>query len=137
MAYLWSSSLETGHKKIDGQHRQLFDTLNIIANASIYKSGAGELLKTLNFLVEYTIIHFTTEEELMAENDYPEFKKHKQDHELFKITVGKLFERFHQEGPSEDLILTVTITIGDWLISHIKFDDTKMVRYILTRNEAR
>jgi len=28
MAYDWDSSLETGHQKIDNQHKQLVSTLN-------------------------------------------------------------------------------------------------------------
>ena len=130
MAYIWSPLFKTGHEIIDEQHRQLFDALNNIASAFRKGKGADEISKTLAFLVEYTLIHFSTEEELMENKKYPKYLAHKKCHDDFKVTAVELLKKFQEEGPSEDFIVNVTIIIGDWLISHIKIDDIKMVSYI-------
>jgi len=135
MSYLWNSSLETGYKTIDEQHRQLFDALNNIATAFKRGKGYEELYKTLVFLTDYTVLHFNTEEELMKKHVYDEYYAHKQCHEDFKETVKELIQRLKAEGPSEDLVVTVTATIGDWLVSHIRVDDHKMAEFISSKEK--
>jgi len=134
MPYIWNSILETGHKKIDEQHRQLFDALNNIAVAYREERGTKEIFKTLSFLTNYTVMHFSTEEALMQKCGYPEYEKHKKNHDDFKESVLEFLEKFQEEGPSEDLIVTVTAAVGDWLVSHIRVDDKKMVSYAAGKN---
>ena len=134
MAYIWSPALETGHEKIDEQHRQLFDTLNSIAAAFWGGRGSQEITKTLAFLTEYTIMHFSTEEELMEKNAYSGYAAHKKRHDDFKVTVTGLAKKLEKEGPCEDFIVNVTAIIGDWLISHIKVEDTKMASFLTANN---
>jgi hemerythrin len=135
MAYLWDGSLETGHEKIDKQHKQLVEALNSIIEASRQGKGQEEIFKTLDFLTGYTIMHFSTEEKLQVQYDYPDYLVHKRYHDEFKITVGKLTERLKQEGPTGEMIGMVTTAIGDWLLNHIKGDDFRMAAYIKSRGD--
>jgi hemerythrin len=135
MAYQWDSSLETGHEKIDKQHKQLVASLNNIIEASEQGKGQEEIFKTLDFLTGYTIMHFSTEEKLQVQYDYPDYLVHKRYHDEFKITVGKLTERLQQEGPTGEMIDMVTTTIGDWLLNHIKGDDFRMAAYVKSKGD--
>ncbi|GHV96470.1 hemerythrin [Spirochaetia bacterium] len=130
MAYQWDSSLETGHEKIDNQHKQLVAALNNIIEASQLGKGKDEIFKTLDFLTGYTIMHFTTEEKLQTQYDYPDYLIHKRYHDEFKVTVGDLTKRLVAEGPTEEMIGIVTTTIGNWLLNHIKGDDFRMAAYV-------
>jgi hemerythrin len=130
MAYQWDSSLETGHEKIDNQHKQLIAALNNIIEASRSGKGSAEVFKTLDFLTGYTIMHFSDEEKLQLQYDYPDYFVHKQYHDDFKVTVGQLTERLVKEGPTEDMVNLVTTSIGDWLLNHIKGDDFRMAAYV-------
>jgi hemerythrin len=136
MAYQWDSSLETGHEKIDNQHRQLVATLNSIIDASQQGKGKEEIFKTLDFLTGYTIMHFSTEEKLQVRYDYPDYLIHKRYHDEFKITVGELTQRLIKEGPTEEMIGVVTTTIGDWLLNHIKGDDFRMAAYVKSKENG-
>ena len=133
MAYQWDTSLETGHAKIDGQHKQLISTLNSLHDASREGKGKDEIFKTLDFLTGYTIMHFSTEEKLQIAYNYPDYRMHKSFHDDFKETVGELTKRLVDEGPTEELISTVTTTIGSWLIHHIKGDDFRMAAYVKSK----
>jgi len=130
MGYIWNPNLETGYEKVDEQHKQLFTALNDIADAFQEGRGSEEIFSTLEFLAGYTAMHFSAEEEVMQKYEYPNYTVHKQSHDNFKITVAELFKRLRDEGSSEDLIVNVTATIGDWLISHIRVDDIKMTSFI-------
>ena len=136
MAYQWDASLETGHAKIDNQHKQLISTLNSIIEASQQGKGSEEIFKTLDFLTGYTVMHFATEEKLQTQYNYPDYLVHKRYHDDFKVTVGELTKRLTDEGPSEELIGVVTKTIGNWLLNHIKGDDFRMAAYVKSKGDS-
>jgi hemerythrin len=130
MAYQWDSSLETGHEKIDNQHKQLIAALNNLIEASAGGKGDQEIFKTLDFLTGYTIKHFADEEKIQVDYDYPDYLVHKRYHDEFKVTVGEMTTRIQKEGPTETLIGQVTAAIGAWLLNHIKGDDFRMAAYV-------
>ena len=130
MAYQWDTSLETGHQKIDKQHQQLVAYLNSIIEASNQGKGSDEIFKTLDFLTGYTIMHFSDEEKLMIQYNYPDYLVHKRYHDDFKATVGDLTQRLLKEGPTEEMVNIVTTAIGEWLLNHIKGDDFRMAAFV-------
>ena len=135
MAYQWDSSLETGHEKIDNQHKQLVAALNSIIEASQQGKGSEEIFKTLDFLTGYTIMHFSTEEKLQIQYDYPDYLVHKRYHDEFKVTVTELTKRLTEEGPTEEMIGIVTTAIGSWLLNHIKGDDFRMAAFVKSKGD--
>jgi hemerythrin-like metal-binding protein len=130
MPYEWSSDLETGNDAIDGQHKQLFDTLNSLINAQRMGKGVGELYKAVEFLTVYVIRHFEDEEKLADDYDYPDRRNHKNIHDEFKGTVKVLVEQLRKEGYN-DIILDNTVqAVSDWLVNHIKKEDFKLAEHI-------
>jgi len=127
MEYTWDKSLVTGHEIIDQQHKQLFDTLVRLIEASEQGLGKDEIYTTLDFLSEYTIMHFKTEEELQIEYDYPDYSLHKQSHDEFKTTINNQIYTLRKKGPEKELIDIVVQTVGDWLVTHIKGNDIAMI----------
>jgi hemerythrin len=130
MAYKWDASLETGYAMIDNQHKQLVAALNNLLEACRSGRGQEELAKTLDFMTGYTIKHFSDEEKLQVQYQYPDYLIHKRYHDDFKLVVKDLAEQLIKEGPTEDLVGMVNTSIGDWLLNHIKGDDFKMAAYI-------
>jgi len=137
MEYTWDKSLITGHKLIDEQHKQLFDALVNLIDASSQGLGEDEIYKTLDFLSEYAIMHFKTEEELQIEYDYPDYPLHKQSHDEFKTTIHNQVHTLQKKGPEKELIDIVIHTIGDWLITHIKGNDIAMAAYLKSQGAIR
>ena len=133
MAYQWDSYLETGFERIDSRHKELISALNNIISAFRRGKGREELYKTLYFLTGYTAMLFSYEEELMIENSYPGFPSHKHCHDEFSETVENLARQLIDDGPSDDLVITVTTTIGNWLLNHIRIDDFNMAFYVKSK----
>jgi hemerythrin len=130
MAYQWSSYLETGHGKIDNQHKQLIAYLNNLSSAFSSGKGKDEIEKTMEFLAAYTIMHFQDEEKLMQKTNYPDALTHRYYHESFKKTVAAYIERLKKEGPCDTLAENLISAMGDWLVNHIKGDDFAMAAYV-------
>jgi hemerythrin-like metal-binding protein len=130
MEFQWHDYLETGHSKIDNQHKLLVVYLKNLSDAFNGGKGIEEIEKTMDFLIAYTIKHFNDEEKLMAEYKYPEALLHRSYHEGFKKTVAEYIERLRTEGTSEQLAESILSTMGDWLANHIRGDDFAMAAYV-------
>ena len=130
MAYLWDSSLESGYPKVDNQHKQLVAALNNLMEASSGGKGDAAVMETLDFLTGYTVKHFTDEEQLQSDYDYPDYLVHKRIHDDFKGVVTGLVGKVRDKGPTEEIINEVTAIIGAWLLNHIKGDDFRMATFV-------
>lgn len=130
MAYRFTPDLETGNALIDSEHRQLFQAINDLLNACAKGKGRAELEKTAKFLYDYTEKHFSDEEKLQIQTEYPDYPNHKRYHEEFKKVVASLTEKLEQQGPTVSLVGEVNSAIASWLINHIKREDIKIAAHI-------
>jgi hemerythrin len=135
-SFVWEKSWETGHPMIDEQHKQLIEAINALLRACYQGAGKEELLKTLNFLNDYTIKHFFEEEQLQKKYEYPDYPNHHQYHEGFKVIVRNLMLEFFNKGVTDELTEKVRTSIGDWLVSHIKTQDVKLAAYIRSKDRG-
>jgi hemerythrin len=133
--FQWSDYLETGHEKIDNQHKQLIIYLNNLSSAFKNGNANEEIEKTMDFLVAYAIKHFNDEEKLMKEFCYPDALLHRTYHEGFKKTVAAYVERLKTEGATDQIAESIISTMGDWLVNHIKGDDFAMAAFVKNKME--
>jgi hemerythrin len=128
MAYLqWTNDLNTGIEVIDKQHRRLVEYLNAL-NLAIIEHDQKAVKLVLDELIDYTLSHFSFEEELLEKSGYPFFKAHKRVHEIFTKRVGQFLER---AAKGEDVAPEILSMLKIWLINHIKGDDADYVEIVL------
>ncbi|MDR1597212.1 MAG: bacteriohemerythrin, partial [Treponema sp.] len=128
--YQWDDSFVTGIKLIDARHMRLFETVNRLLDACEQGKGQEELTKSLAFLTEYTIKHFSEEEALQQKYGYPEYQAHRQIHENFKKTVGEFARELEAKGPSQAMLEQIKTQVGGWLVTHVKVVDTKLGTFL-------
>jgi len=126
----WSDDYRLGNEHVDMQHYRLFELVSELIGYCMDGSETAKLQETLDFLIEYTILHFKDEEDLQCWYNFPEFERHKQLHEAFKSTVEGLVERFQKNGSSLELSNDVNKIIVRWLINHIQREDKKIGEHI-------
>ena len=126
----WSEKYALGNKQVDSQHRRLFELLSDLVASCLNRTEVTKLKGTLDFLVNYTVQHFNDEEALQCKYDYPDFQRHKQLHEDFKVTVGLLVAQFQESGSSEELSSNVNKVVVKWLLNHIQREDKKIGNHI-------
>ncbi|MBU0690026.1 MAG: bacteriohemerythrin [Gammaproteobacteria bacterium] len=128
MAYLhWSNELDTGIEVIDKQHRRIVDLINELNTAN--EGGDTTVINhVLGELVDYTLSHFSFEEELQEKANYPFYKAHKRVHEIFTKRVGEFQQRAAKgENVAPELLSMLKI----WLVNHIKGDDADYVEAVV------
>lgn len=134
MGYTFSKDLETGNQIIDSEHRQLIDAINNLLTACSTGKGRAELANTTKFLRDYTAKHFSNEEKLQLQYQYPDYTNHRNYHENFKKVVAGICSKLDKEGPTIALVGEVNSTIAGWLINHIKKEDVKVAAYIKSKS---
>jgi hemerythrin len=137
MAYsyaTWSPDLKSGNAVVDNQHKQLISIVNELYDTQ--KHGkASQAVWVMKFLLEYTARHFAAEEALQKKHNYPDYAGHKQRHDEFRHVARGLAKRLAQEGPTGEFIDHICVTVGRWVMNHIKADDLKMIEYIRNKKE--
>jgi len=124
MAFInWDDSFSVNVKEIDAQHKKLVNMLNELYDAMRQGKGKEILGKTISGLIEYTDVHFKTEEKYFDKFGYPETEQHKKEHSDF---VQKVLD-FKKDFESGKLTLTVKVMnfLKEWLQNHIKGSDKK------------
>jgi len=123
MAYWnWDSAYSVGIAVIDDQHKQLIEYINELSMAGTYKSfeNRKKVQDVLTKLVDYTISHFSFEEQLMEDAGYPMLAPHIKVHEAFVERVAFFKQRFEN---GEDITKQLIMDLQMWLINHIQHDD--------------
>ena len=126
----WNDGLATGIELVDKQHKMLLEKLNDISEAIENQMGVDVIIKTLDFMVDYTDFHFTDEEKHMTEHKYPRIEYHKKMHREFVDTLNKMITEFKEDGATERLAESVNIYLFNWLVTHIKGVDGAYGRYL-------
>jgi len=127
---VWNDSLSIGVPLIDGQHKMLLEKLNAITQAVERNQGVPKIIKTLDFMIDYTEFHFTDEERHMAETGYPGLAKQREQHAEFKVTLNNLVQDFEEEGATTSLAEAINVFLFNWLVTHIKGSDVQFGKYL-------
>jgi len=126
----WNDHFLLGNELVDMQHQRIFELADDIIRTCEAGGSVEKVGETLGFLEEYAIRHFTDEELLMFEYDYPEYEKHRRMHDEFKATVRKLTRRFRESGSSAEMVRDMNNLLVRWLVNHIPREDKKIGRHI-------
>lgn len=131
MSLQWNDTLASGSSEIDTQHKELFARVNGLL-AAFDKSVVDrqEISKIIQFLTEYVVFHFGTEEKHMDHFKYSSTTQHKAQHAQFVKTFMKLKERMLMEGINEQLGKETKELCVDWLINHIRYSDRALGMYL-------
>jgi hemerythrin len=133
MAIAWTAALAVGVDEIDTQHRELFFRLNALLVAMREGHGRDEIAKTLKFLEDYVVEHFSAEDRLMVKHGYPiqAAQAHRREHADFVRTFGELKKEV-QGGTAvpATFVLKLQRTVCDWLLSHIGKTDQELGKFL-------
>ena len=125
----WEKNFETGNALIDGQHKKLFQLAQQILDIDGFASRKEKVEKAINFLLNYALRHFETEEKIMLDSDYPEYASHKAIHADFIKEVIQFANRFNEEGDTDSISDTIDGFLLDWIKNHIMCCDKAMAQH--------
>jgi hemerythrin len=131
----WDPALETGHDRVDAQHRQLVETFNQLYDAAVLEHARQDEVidDVLGRLVEYIRTHFADEEGLMAATAYdPDaVAVHIAAHtDLASRTMDMVEQR--ERGEITDVMPLATF-LNEWLAEHVRRMDRTLIDHVRSR----
>ena len=115
----WNEIYELGIPEIDLQHKKLISIPNELYDVAT-KGDVNlkiTMSKILKNLTDYTVYHFTSEEEFMKKYGYQGAPMHKIAHDNFVAEVTQQIKNL-SEGSQEDVLLFYDY-IANWILAHI------------------
>lgn len=123
--FKWKSEYETGIEKSDEQHKKLFEIANrayeLLTN-DLYLDKYDKIIHIIEELKDYTVFHFTEEEEYMLSISYKKFFSHKVEHENFIKKFNDIDYNRIDDGQNK-YIMELLEFIYRWIDGHILIKD--------------
>jgi len=79
----WNAGYSVKVASLDGQHQKLIGILNELHEAMTTAKGDKVLANILANLADYARMHLDTEERLLKTHGYPDFARHKAQHDAY------------------------------------------------------
>ncbi len=136
MPLIWTKRLYMGIEIIDKQHKELFDTINVLRLAVKESRGTEHVAPTIEFLKVFIDNHFPTEEEYMDNYKYPELALHKVQHDEFRDNVGRFEKMLSDKGPDDGLMFSLNNMLYEWWVNHIKSTDMKFRDFVCAERDT-
>ncbi|MEI6224901.1 MAG: hemerythrin family protein [Deltaproteobacteria bacterium] len=133
----WSPSFAIGVPEIDDQHRTLFERAGRFAAAVHGHERSARLAELFDFLSEYALEHFASEERLMRSVDYPDIERHAVEHRSFRGRLGSLAPQWDSEGESSAMLLALLGFLDAWLTEHVRGSDQRLAIFLRARRPVR
>ena len=134
MGLAWSESFATGVAEIDAQHKELIIQVDRLLGA--IASDPSAVGRLLDFLGDYAVSHFDTEERMMEAAAYPGAERHREEHAGFVRAFGRLRFDYDLDGLTEGMSELIGGWMIQWLTGHILDMDKQLARWLLERGAA-
>lgn len=111
----WRDGFMINISQVDREHKHLFELVKRLDLATVQS--------TVDELLDYVVTHFTNEQKLMEDSDYPAFASHLKLHEEFGAAVADFLGTGDEW--SEDRVQELRRFLNKWLIGHIMTHDLR------------
>jgi hemerythrin-like metal-binding protein len=129
----WSDDYVSGFSEIDTHHKTLFAMINSFADENDEHTSINTIMEFLDSLMKYCEYHFSCEEKIMTENNYPLVEYHKDIHKDLTNTVKKIRAQLGSNSIKDPYIAVVGFST-DWLNNHIASDDLSFLSFYKNRD---
>jgi len=117
----WDEGIGTGIESVDTEHRLQVSLINALEELLRRQDDLPLAEKTLAQLVDFTSVHFLSEELMMRLYSYPQHDAHCAEHARLVDRVQEI--RKNLSAGEAGAALASIETLRDWLTSHIKSQD--------------
>lgn len=123
----WSPSLNLNIEVIDIQHQRMFELANVFYRGLYDGADQAVLIEKLKELIDYSITHFETEEELLIKANHPDLINHAKEHKQFIEELTALNARIL----AGDMVISVEVInfLRNSIINHIFVSDKEMAKH--------
>lgn len=127
----WTETYSVGDPLMDAYHHIFFQMVQAFGRAMSDLSPKG-IEERIAFLVDYTFMHFDSEERLLEEVGYPDLEAHKQAHLEFRERMLAI-QHAYRANPSAVSAEELLALVQDWFAHHILGEDMRFKACVESR----
>ena len=132
----WRESLSVGDPHVDAMHKKIIESINAVARSAKSLNDNASVLeytKAMNFLREYSLIHFRAEELMMKKIGYPHIKVQQELHDSMS------YELMQIEGRRSSCMFLMDLLkfLSNYLTEHMLSVDNSEYRAYVARYRSR
>ena len=128
----WSESLKLGVESMDQDHKFLISLMNKLEALEGANAEKDQISQCFNDLLEFTVKHFSKEEEFMESMQFDGLNSHKLIHKELLRRLGDHHDEFNKTGVISEGLMDFLVI---WLKSHICGIDAKYAK-VATKGAA-
>jgi hemerythrin len=127
----WEDKYSVGIPLIDKQHKELIQLTNELYQGCLAGDDAARdfFFNAIRGAMNYVKVHFSTEEQILENINYPKLAEHKKQHEDFVLKMVEDVKSF--QGGRKFVPNNFVRFLRDWILSHIAIADTEYAKYIM------
>jgi len=127
----WNHACSVSIRAMDDQHGILMDAINELRQALIRGCGREKISELLDQLIEFTRMHFSSEEQLMAQTGFPGLEEHRAEHHRM---LAEILQAAHRLQYGEGLQLRPLLCgMHDGFLEHIESIDRQYSPWLRER----
>lgn len=120
----WTAEYSVHVPEIDREHQAWFTVINRLHEAMLAGAGSRILATLLADMMQYTLLHFASEEKLMAAIHYAGRRAHLRQHDGLRRRAKAFAERF--ERGEATLTIELTLFLSEWIKHHTLTTDRQL-----------
>ena len=124
----WTEQYSVGNPLVDAYHHIFFQMVDEFRTA-LGEQSSQAMEERIGFLVDYTLMHFDSEEKLMEKAGYPDLEPHKEQHHQFRDQMLALQAKYRAD-PGAVEAEQVLLLVQDWFAHHILGTDMQFKPYL-------
>lgn len=130
---LHSEPIKIGQRTIDAEHDLQMQLLDSLSQAVAKGGDFAPTRHILEQFIEFSDMHFLSEQLIMRLNAYPAYEAHLEEHTRLMKKVRDIRESIvHGESASS---LQLLLELRDWLLHHIATDDAAFGEFLNKKEE--
>jgi hemerythrin len=128
---VWEGRYALGIPIIDAQHKELLNLTNELYTACLQGDSSARLSfrEAVHSTVEYVHKHFSAEERIFENINYPKIAEHKKEHAGF---IKRILEDVKNFESGKTFVPNIFVRfLRDWALAHIAVSDKEYAEYIM------
>lgn len=115
----WRNGFKVNIDQVDQEHQHLFKLVKAL--------NLGSVQQTVEELLDYVVVHFSNEQEMMEKSGYPAFEQHLKLHEEFATHVADFLG--NGDPWTEERVQELRRFLNKWLVGHIMTHDLRFGKW--------
>lgn len=123
----WREEYSTGISGVDFEHQELIALINSVYEMLGDSSTKTNIINCLGDIYGSISSHFALEERWMEQNNYDDYKAHREDHERLLDDIGDISDDV--ETSDKLNIEQLRERLSNWFLNHFKTHDARLHKF--------